>query len=156
MSKMFRRLLYLFTPKIRDERGASIIETALVSMLLLLMIGGTIDLGGAFQNFIIITNAAREGARMAARVPCKADNRALLRAAIVQAVINEAANSNLTLADGNVTIDPDPVGGPCAEPGEPIEVLVTVPYQTLLGALWGGAATINVANSATMAYAGGD
>ena len=142
--------------KIRDERGASVIETALVSVLLLLMVGGMVDLGGAFQNYIIITNAAREGARMAARIPCKSDNKVALTAAIVQAAINEAAGSNLTLVADNISITPDPVGTGCATPGEPIEVIVTVPYQTLLGSLWGGAATITIANSATMAYAGSD
>ena len=156
MCRNLGRIFHLFESRIRDERGASVIETALVSVLLLLMIGGMVDLGGAFQNYIIITNAAREGARTAARTPCKSDNRAALAASIVQAAIDEAAGSNLTLAAGNITITPNPVGVGCATPGGPIEVTVMVPYGTLLGGLWGGAATFNIANSATMAYAGGD
>lgn len=132
------------------------VETTLVSVFLLLLVGGMVDLGGAFQNYIIVTNAAREGARAAARLPCKADNRVALRAAIVQASLDEAAGSNVVLAATDIVIAPDPVSEGCAAAGEPIEVTVMVSYQTLLGSLWGGGAAITVRNSATMAYAGAD
>ena len=48
-----------------DERGAVLIEFALVLPLLLLLIVGMFDLGFAFQQYQAVTNAAREGARMA-------------------------------------------------------------------------------------------
>ncbi len=113
-----------------------------------------VDLGGAFQNYIMITNAAREGARAAARIPCKADNRAALQSAVVQAAIAEAAGSNVALTAANIAITPDPVATGCAAAGAPVRVTVTLPYPTLLSSLWGGGAAITVRSSAAMAYAG--
>jgi Flp pilus assembly protein TadG len=46
------------------ERGAELVEFALVLPLLLIIIMGIIDFGLAFQRYEIITNAAREGARL--------------------------------------------------------------------------------------------
>jgi len=48
-----------------DERGAVLIEFVLVLPLLLLLLVGMFDLGFAFQQYQAVTNAAREGARMA-------------------------------------------------------------------------------------------
>lgn len=138
------------------ERGSNLVETALVSILLLLLIGGMVDFGGAFHHYIIIANAAREGARTAARIPCKSDNRAALRTAVVQSVIEEAAGSNVALAAANVAITPDPIAAGCAVAGAPVRVAITVSYTTLLGGLWGGDAAITLRNSAVMPYAGAD
>ncbi len=47
------------------ERGQAIVELALTLPLLLLVILGVFDFGLMFQRFEIVTNAAREGARVA-------------------------------------------------------------------------------------------
>jgi hypothetical protein len=47
------------------ESGAELIEFALVLPLLLLVVLGIIDFGFLFQRYEVITNAAREGARVA-------------------------------------------------------------------------------------------
>ena len=49
----------------RDERGAELIEFALVLPLVLILLMGIFDFGLAFQRYEVITNAAREGARLA-------------------------------------------------------------------------------------------
>jgi Flp pilus assembly protein TadG len=51
--------------KLGDERGSQIIEAALVLPLLLLMVLGILDFGLLFWRFESVTNAAREGARVA-------------------------------------------------------------------------------------------
>lgn len=51
--------------RIGDERGAEFIEFALAFPLLLLVVMGIIDFGLLFQQYEVITNAAREGARVA-------------------------------------------------------------------------------------------
>jgi Flp pilus assembly protein TadG len=47
------------------ESGAELIEFALVFPTLLLVLGGVMDLGLLFQRYEVVTNAAREGARVA-------------------------------------------------------------------------------------------
>ena len=53
----------------RGERGQSLVETALVVPFLLLLIVLVVDASRAFDAFIVLTNAAREGARYAAIEP---------------------------------------------------------------------------------------
>ena len=47
------------------ERGAAAVEMALVLPLLILLVGGIIDFGRAFMTQVVVTNAAREGTRVA-------------------------------------------------------------------------------------------
>lgn len=54
-----------FPARARSERGAELIEFALVFPLLLLVVLGIVDFGFLFQRMEVITNAAREGARIA-------------------------------------------------------------------------------------------
>jgi Flp pilus assembly protein TadG len=48
-----------------SDRGAALVEFALALPLLLVVIAGIVDFGFAFQRYEVVTNAAREGARMA-------------------------------------------------------------------------------------------
>ena len=50
---------------VRKERGAAAVEMAIVLPLLLLVVGGLVDFGRAYYINVVITNAAREGARVA-------------------------------------------------------------------------------------------
>lgn len=50
----------------KDERGASSIEFALILPVLIMILIGVFEFGMAYNNFLAITHAAREGARMAA------------------------------------------------------------------------------------------
>jgi Flp pilus assembly protein TadG len=49
----------------RNARGQALIEMAIALPLLLLLIGGIVDFGFLFQSYEVVTNAAREGARVA-------------------------------------------------------------------------------------------
>jgi Flp pilus assembly protein TadG len=51
---------------LKSERGAELLEFALVLPVLLLILGGILDMGFLFKDYEVLTNAAREGARMAA------------------------------------------------------------------------------------------
>lgn len=46
------------------ERGAEIIELAIVTPILALLIAAMFDFGFLFRNWEVVTNAAREGARV--------------------------------------------------------------------------------------------
>jgi Flp pilus assembly protein TadG len=52
-----------------SERGAELIEFALTLPLLLLLVLGIIEFGFMFQEYEVVTNAAREGARLGALIP---------------------------------------------------------------------------------------
>jgi len=49
----------------RDQRGTALLEMAFTLPLLLLISIGIIEFGRAFQTWQVLTNAAREGARVA-------------------------------------------------------------------------------------------
>lgn len=63
---MINKSSMLQTGGILRRRGAAIVEMAVVSPLLLTMIFGVIEFGNSFMIRQIVTNAAREGARVAA------------------------------------------------------------------------------------------
>ena len=48
----------------RAERGAELIEMAIVTPILLMIIAGIFDFGMMFRAWEVVTNAAREGARV--------------------------------------------------------------------------------------------
>jgi Flp pilus assembly protein TadG len=49
----------------RNERGAALLETAITIPLILLISVGIFEFGRAYQTAQVLTNAAREGARIA-------------------------------------------------------------------------------------------
>jgi len=92
----------------RSDSGAELIELALVLPILLIVIAGIIDFGFLFQRYEAVTNAAREGARLAIlpdfsdadaqeRVKQYLDSSGLDRTA---AVVPLPTHSTLTLATG--------------------------------------------------------
>lgn len=54
-----------FLRRLAGERGQALLETAMTFPLLLVVSVGIFEFGRAFQTWQILTNAAREGARMA-------------------------------------------------------------------------------------------
>ncbi len=52
-------------PAVRDERGQTAVEFALIAPLLVVLLLGIIQFGIAFHNYVTITDAARAGARKA-------------------------------------------------------------------------------------------
>ena len=109
----------------RDERGQSLVEMTFVVGLLLLLVAGTVDLGRAFHTYIVLTNAAREGARWGSHYPWDGPG-------IVAAARGEAADSGVDLATSSVT-----VSGGGGTGGDPIAVLVEHSYDTFLGGFMG-------------------
>jgi Flp pilus assembly protein TadG len=99
MKQLIRRLC--------GEDAAQLVEFALVLPMLLLVVLGIAEFGFIFQRYEVVTNAAREGARMAV-LPgyTNADVIARVRTYVTQGrVTTTAANPNIVIT--NVTI---PVG----------------------------------------------
>ncbi len=121
---------------LQNERGQSLVEVGITAILMLTLFAAVGDLGRLMHDYIIITNAAREGARYGSHLPWKGEG---IRAATIQ----EAASSGIELFDGDVTIVPEPPSGAqthdplVAQPSEPIAVGVTYTFHTMLGSLIG-------------------
>jgi len=96
---------------IKNEKGASAVEFALILPILIMLVFGIFQFGIAYNNYITITHAAREGARLAA-----VDlNNPLLK----QIIIERAYPIPITEAD--ITIS-TPEG---TDIGDPVEVEIT-------------------------------
>ena len=52
-------------PGFRDQRGQALAEFAIVVPLLLVLLVGIVEFGSAWRSYQVLTNTAREGARMA-------------------------------------------------------------------------------------------
>ncbi|MFZ5631240.1 MAG: TadE/TadG family type IV pilus assembly protein [Bacillota bacterium] len=52
-------------PFLKNQRGQAMVELALVLPILLILFMGVIEFGRIFHTYLMITNASREGARVA-------------------------------------------------------------------------------------------
>lgn len=120
---------------VKAERGQSIVELALLLPILISILIGVIDLGRAFNAYITITNAAREGARYGSLHPADTGG-------IKARVVNEATESGVDIAMDDVS-----VAGSGA--GNPIRVIVEYDFPLLTGFLASGG-TIQLISSAEM------
>lgn len=55
-----------YKPALKNKKGQTLVETALVLPIIILILMGIIDFGMMFNNYLIVGNASREGARNAA------------------------------------------------------------------------------------------
>ena len=88
--------------EVRDlarRRGGAVVEMAVVSPLLLTLVFGVIEFGNSFMVRQILTNAAREGARVAAIQPVADD--AAVRTAVRDGM---SSISGIPLADSAIEI----------------------------------------------------
>jgi Flp pilus assembly protein TadG len=137
-SSRLRRLL-------SGDRGTALIETAMTLPLLLLVSVGIFEFGRAFQTWQVLTNAAREGARLAV-MPSSTD------AAVKARVQSYLTSGQLTNTPGIVlnpasTVD---IGGGATASSSlvtvtyPFQFMVLQPVASLVvpGATVGGAFTL--------------
>jgi Flp pilus assembly protein TadG len=134
------------------EKGAELIEFALVFPLLLLVMVGIMDFGLLFQRYETVTNAAREGARVAV-LPgyAQADVQARVTQYLATAGLTETPTFAYTAPQALN------VGGACVTI---TGVTVGYPYQYLfigkITTLFGGSAftTTTLTATARMRYEG--
>jgi Flp pilus assembly protein TadG len=109
----------------RSESGAELIEFAFALPLLLLVVLGIMDFGLMFQQYEVLTNAAREGARIAVLPDyATADVQTRVTDYIAQSFLSTGGTVNTTVgAPQSVTI-----GGKCMTT---IKVSVSYAHQYL-------------------------
>jgi len=101
-----------------SARGQSLVEFALLLPVLLLILLGVFDLGRVYNSYIVITNAARDGAYYGSMHSTDTTG-------IVQRVITEAQGSGVNLTSSNVTVSTS--GGV----GNPLQVTVQLDFSML-------------------------
>ncbi len=102
-----------------ERPGAAVVEFALVMPIFLVFIVGVIEVGRAIMVQQLITNASREGARIASYESTSATS-------TVTSTVN-AYLSNVSIANPSTTVSPDPPSS--AADGQQISVTVSVPYS---------------------------
>lgn len=109
-----------------SERGQAMLETAIVLPIILLICVGIFEFGRVYQHVQVLTNAAREGARIAILpTTTEADIRARVAAYIEAGQL--PANAEMTVAiDQNVTM---PIGATTASAST---VTVNYPYSFMV------------------------
>lgn len=139
----------------RDQpqtKGQSLVEFALVLPFLLLILLGAVDLSRAFQTYVVVTNAAREGARWAGTHPTDTDGSSAR-------AIAEASPSNVTLHQP-ISIscqrysDNSAISCSGAANGDKVTVIATTDFQFASLYLF-HFSSMPVSNSATMAIING-
>lgn len=99
-------------------RAQSLVELGLLAPVLLLLLGLTVDVGRAFSTWVVLHNAAREGANVASwNFSGSTSN-----ATIVAAVVREGAG---------VGVVPSQVGIAYSAGGDIVDVTVVQPFQPL-------------------------
>jgi Flp pilus assembly protein TadG len=119
------------------DRGASIVEFAIVAPVLFLLLFGIIDFGWAFSQNLDVRHAAREGARLAAvNAGTGADPDARLDALIgqIRSRSTELADDEtevfVTLADGPADANTSPT-----DIGDSVVICMRYPLRSLTGAV---------------------
>jgi Flp pilus assembly protein TadG len=104
----------------RRDEGQALVEFALIMPVFLLLVMGVVEFGRAWNSYQVVTDAAREGARMAVM----ADTFTI---ANVYATMDSAmARAGLNPATATRTVSPT-AGWPSPR-GTPMEVNISYPY----------------------------
>jgi Flp pilus assembly protein TadG len=132
--------------KLRSECGASAVEFALVAPLLFLLVFGIIDFGFGFGASINISNAAREGARLAVVDADPVRVEAAVRRAA--ASLDQAALS-VKVECTTSTAQPCPGGLAGGKAGDEVTVKVTYKYNVMtpVAAIIGNGLTLNASSA---------
>jgi Flp pilus assembly protein TadG len=139
--------------RIQSEAGAELVEFALVLPLLLAVFGGIVDFGLLLQRQQVVTNAAREGARLAILPGYTLnDVRARVTQFVREGINNPSASPNTDMTTVTVT----PGSGPPFQAAR-IEVrladrfLILGPIMSMVGGSGGGSfGTITLSANTTM------
>ena len=134
------------------ERGAELVEFALVLPLLLVVFGGIVDFGLMLQRHQVLSNAAREGARLAV-LPgyAEADVQARVQDYVRQGIADPTATPSTTLQ----TVPLTPGSGPTFDAAQVTvsftdSFLILGPIVNLAGGNWTAGSTLTLTAASTM------
>jgi Flp pilus assembly protein TadG len=124
----------------RSDEGQAVVEFALIVPVLMLLIVGVFEFGRAWSAHQAVTDAAREGARVAV----------IADPAVTEDSVRKVVRNALTAVSLDADLAEIELTGVNAPTGEPARVAVRYPYQlTFLKSLsrtsGGGAVTLGTA-----------
>jgi Flp pilus assembly protein TadG len=119
--------------KARSERGASAVEFAIIFPLLFLVIAGIIDFGRYFFTSIQVTNAAREGVRMAVVLPNPQPSDMTI---ITQRALNAAAGVPSVTVSAPATCAAGSNANATVQVQAPFNWIIMGPAIRLVGGSW--------------------
>ena len=124
----------------RNQKGAALLEFAIVLPLVSILLCGMVEFGLLYYNKQVITNASREGARAGIVLTIQESE--------VRTIVKNYANNRLiglktamTIGDGDINI---------TKSGSDVRVAVTVPYQFLTSQIIGTGASVNISGITVM------
>jgi Flp pilus assembly protein TadG len=121
-----------FARRLGGERGSALLETALTLPLLLLVSVAIFEFGRAFQTWEVLTNAAREGARVAV-LPNTTHDAAEARArAYLTAGALNASGATITVATTTIPIGTAAASGTLVTVNYPFQFMVLQPVASLI------------------------
>jgi Flp pilus assembly protein TadG len=88
---------------LRDERGVSLVEFALVATTFFMIVFGVLDLGRAAFQYNLIANSAREGARLAI---IQSNTSAQVQSRVISSSANFIAAGDITITRSTCTAIP--------------------------------------------------
>ena len=117
--------------KLEARRGTALVEMALVLPIFLLVVLGIIEFGRAMMVANMVTNAAREGARLAViDGNTNTDVENAITSFLQQAINVAPGDVSITISIAAAPGNPDPLNQVAnAEPRDLINILIGVPYD---------------------------
>jgi len=135
----------------RDERGAALLEMALTLPLLLFVCVGILEYGRAYQTWQVLTNAAREGARIAV-LPGTSSTEVTDRVRLYMQTgqLPKYATAAVTITPTTVSIGAGTENASQVTVTYPFDFIVLDPIARLATRGSGMASSLNMVASATM------
>jgi Flp pilus assembly protein TadG len=119
---------------LREDRGNALIEAAITIPLLLLIMVGIFEVGRAYQTWQVLTNAAREGARMSiipnTTVPTV---KAMVRTYMANGQLSKAQTATVDVNQlASLTVNGTPVTASLVTVDYPFDFMVLQPVVQLV------------------------
>ena len=117
----------------KNERGSALIEVALTLPLLLLVAAGIFEFGRAYQTQQVLTNAVREGARVAV-LPNQPSGAAATRVTtyLTNGQLPNAGTATVTVTATNISIGGTTTPGSRVSVSYPFSFMVLQPVARLV------------------------
>jgi len=103
----------------KDEKGQNLVELAVLMPVFILLLAGLLDVGRAFNAYMVVINSAREAARYGSQHPTDQNG-------VIQQAQAEAQRGGL---DGDQIV----VGTSSGGLGQPYQVQVSYPFNSIIG-----------------------